>query len=100
MRTHCMRRSSRFSQRPAGRTGRYASRLPHVEGLESRVVLSIEIDGNFSDWASVASHADPVDDQHDTDHNGQGDVPDYVNHPDVDLLEYKVAHDRDALYVY
>jgi hypothetical protein len=71
---------------------------------------SIVIDGNFSDWAAVPSHYDPVGgpgvlhngipDTHDTDHSGPNDVPAYVNHPDIDLLEYKFTHDTSNLYAY
>jgi len=73
-------------------------------------VHTIAIDGNFSDWASVPSHSDPVGgpgvlhngipDTHDTDHSLPGDVPVYVNHPDIDLVEYKFTHDSSNLYAY
>ena len=74
-----------------------------AELLETRVMLSasgITIDGNFGDWASLPSYTDPADDQHDTDHDGQFDTPSYVDHPDVDLLEYKVTHDEENFYFY
>lgn len=61
---------------------------------------SITIDGAFGDWASVPSYTDPADDQHDTEHDQQFDTPDYVDHPDVDLLEYKFTHDASNLYAY
>ncbi|WP_197532645.1 beta strand repeat-containing protein [Symmachiella macrocystis] len=61
---------------------------------------SIVIDGEFSDWEAVTSYTDATDDQHDTDHNGQNDTPSYVDHPDVDLLEYKVSHDEENFYFY
>jgi hypothetical protein len=60
----------------------------------------IVIDGAFDDWAWVPSYTDAADDQHDTDHDQIDDVPGYVDHPDVDLLEYKFAHDKTALYAY
>jgi hypothetical protein len=60
----------------------------------------IVVDGSFADWSVLPSQYDPTDDQHDTDHNGQFDTPTYVNHPDVDLLEYKFAHDEQNLYAY
>ncbi len=72
----------------------------------------ITIDGDFSDWASVPSHSDPnanaggtilhdgIPDVHDTDHDQPGDVPTAVNHPDVDLLEFKFTHDAENLYAY
>lgn len=69
-------------------------------GAEAEQIRSITIDGLFDDWASVPSYFDPTDDQHDTDHDGLNDVPSYVNHPDVDLLEFKVAHDANNLYAY
>jgi hypothetical protein len=61
---------------------------------------SITIDGTFSDWATVPSYFDPTDDQHDTDHDGQFETPDHVAHADVDLLEFKFAHDENNLYAY
>lgn len=60
----------------------------------------ITIDGVMSDWKDIDSYTDPAGDTHDTDHIGRDDTPRPVNHPDVDLLEYKVTHDRDNLYVY
>lgn len=60
----------------------------------------IVVDGSFADWSAVPSYFDPSDDQHDTDHDLQFDTPAYVNHPDVDLLEYKFAHDENNLYAY
>jgi hypothetical protein len=61
---------------------------------------SIVIDGFFADWHDVPTYTDPVDDTHDTDHSGIGDSPEYVEHPDVDLIEYKLAHDNQNLYAY
>ncbi len=63
-------------------------------------VQQIVVDGSFADWNAVPSYFDPLNDQHDTDHSGQFDAPTYVNHPDVDLLEYKFAHDEQNLYAY
>jgi hypothetical protein len=60
----------------------------------------ITIDGSFDDWNAVPSYFDPADDQHDTDHDGRFDTPAHVNHADVDILEYKVAHDSENLYAY
>jgi hypothetical protein len=68
----------------------------------------ITIDGDFSDWASVPSYYDPsgtnvvngIPNTHDTDHSNPTDIPVYVNHPDVDLLEYKFTHDISNLYAY
>ena len=76
----------------------------------AELIRTISVDGDFSDWAGVPSYTDPaggpgvlhngIPDTHDTDHNGVGDVPSYVNHPDIDLLEYKFAHDEENLYAY
>ncbi|MCC6492935.1 MAG: hypothetical protein IT424_07935 [Pirellulales bacterium] len=68
--------------------------------LAAEPIRPITVDGLFDDWATVPAYSDPADDQHDTDHDGMSDVPSYVNHPDVDILEYKVAHDADNLYAY
>lgn len=61
---------------------------------------TITIDGNFADWADVASHSDPVNDTHDTSHSGQFDTPAYVQHEDVDLVEFRFTHDSENLYAY
>ena len=61
---------------------------------------AITVDGQFGDWAAVPSYSDPTNDQHDTDHDGPLDVPAHVNHPDVDILEYKFTHDSENLYAY
>jgi hypothetical protein len=63
-------------------------------------IHAITIDGLFDDWAGVPSYTDPVDDTHDTNHDQQFDVPAYVQHEDVDLLEFKFAHDANNLYAY
>ena len=60
----------------------------------------IALDGDFADWADVPAYTDPADDQHDTDHTGEFDVPAYVDHEDADLLEFKFTHDEDNLYAY
>lgn len=50
----------------------------------------IAIDGNFDDWRNVAGVDDP-----------RGDVLPYLEYiPDVDLLEFKVAHDDQHIYLY
>jgi len=50
----------------------------------------ITIDGNFDDWRNVAGVDDP-----------RGDGVPYLEYiPDVDLLEFKVAHDNEHLYLY
>lgn len=76
------------------------SALMAVTSTWAEPARSITIDGQFTDWASVPSYTDPANDQHDTDHSGQFDTPAYVNHPDVDILEYKFAHDANNLYAY
>ncbi len=64
-------------------------------------LAAITIDGDFSDWASSApAFTDPANDQHDTDQKLPGATPAFVDHPDVDLLTYKVSHDADNFYFY
>lgn len=63
-------------------------------------IRNITVDGNFDDWSAVPSYFDPVNDTHDTDTRGHGSTPPYVNHPDVDLVEYKFTHDANNLYAY
>jgi len=68
----------------------------------------IIIDGDFSDWATVPSYYDPpgtnvqngIPNTHGTDGKTPDYIPPYVNHPDVDLLEYKFTHDCSNLYAY
>jgi len=62
--------------------------------------VDIVIDGEFEDWAAVPSYFDALDDQHDTDHDQADDIPAYVDHPDVDLLEFKITHDDENFYAY
>jgi hypothetical protein len=61
---------------------------------------TITIDGNFADWANLTVYRDPPHNEHDTDHSGRFDTPTHVEHADVDILEYKFAHDADNLYAY
>lgn len=73
-------------------------------------IRNITIDGDFSDWVAVPSYFDPVGgpgvlhngipDTHDTDHSNPNDIPAYVNHPDIDLVEFKFTHDSSNLYAY
>ena len=63
-------------------------------------VRKIIIDGKFDDWAGVRGYADPPNNTHDTDHKGKDDTPAQVDHPDVDILEVKFAHDAENLYAY
>ena len=66
--------------------------------LHGEPVRTITIDGQFADWRDVPAHKDPPHNEHDTSHNQAGDRPDHVEHADVDLLEYKFAHDADNLF--
>lgn len=71
-------------------------------------IRQIVVDGDFSDWADVTPYYDPthtamhngIPDVHDTDHDQPDSIPTYVNHPDVDLVQYKFAHDANNLYAY
>ncbi len=63
-------------------------------------IHQITIDGNMNDWAELPSYTDPVDDQHDTNHSQEFDTPAYVNHPDMDLVEFKITHDGENLYAW
>lgn len=60
----------------------------------------IVIDGRFDDWEGVKAYTDPAGDPHDVEHKSRFDQPEPVDHPDVDLLEYRVAHDEENLYVF
>ena len=68
---------------------------PHPRGA-----YRIAIDGAFDDWENVPGYSDPDGDSHDVVHKLQDDTPNAVDHPDADLVEYKAAHDANALYVY
>lgn len=61
---------------------------------------AITIDGSFDDWAGIPAYTDPAGNTHDTDHTLPDDVPAYVEHPDVDLLEFKITHDDENLFAY
>ncbi len=51
---------------------------------------AITIDGNFDDWRNIRGVDDP-----------RGDCVPYLEYvPDVDLVEFKVAHDARHLYLY
>lgn len=51
---------------------------------------NITIDGNFDDWRNVAGVDDP-----------RGDLVPYLEYvPDVDILEFKVSHDDEHIYLY
>ena len=78
--------------------------------LDAAPIRHINIDGDFSDWASVPTYTDPdgglgvmhdgVPDTHDTEGGAATRIPDYVDHPDIDILEYKFTHDENNLYAY
>jgi hypothetical protein len=64
----------------------------------------VVIDGSFSDWSAVPSYSDPVNDEN-QDYHGDAppplsENPTYPDHADVDILEYKFAHDENNLYAY
>ncbi|CAF1304587.1 unnamed protein product [Rotaria sp. Silwood1] len=80
---------------------------------------NIIIDGNFDDWLNVPSYSDPMDningtvyqespwfpsieipDCHDTDSNMPTDIPKHIYNPNVNIIEFKIAHDTTSLYVY
>lgn len=75
-------------------------------------ITRIVIDGAFGDWAAVPASFDAgggafhagtnIPDVHDTDgyDPDAGEVPGRTAHADVDILEYKFAHDEDSLYAY
>jgi hypothetical protein len=51
---------------------------------------TIKIDGRFDDWRNIPGIDDP-----------RGDVVSYLEYlPDVDILEFKVAHDDANIYLY
>jgi hypothetical protein len=65
-----------------------ADRAP--TGIDKVTHAGIAIDGNFDDWRNVASVDDP-----------RGDLAPYLEYvPDVDILEFKVAHDDEHIYLY
>lgn len=63
-------------------------------------IRQIKIDGKFDDWANIPSHKDPPNNEHVTTSKEANDRPKHVEHADVDLLEYKVAHDAENLFAY
>lgn len=63
--------------------------LPQPKRSDERPA-PIAIDGNFDDWRNVPGVSDP-----------RGNVVPYLEYvPDVDLLEFKVSHDGEHLYLY
>src|SRR5262245_15333712 len=68
--------------------------------VRAEPVRKIVIDGQFADWAKIPVLTDPAGNTHDTSHKLKDDKPEPVDHPDVDILEYKFAHDAENLYAY
>ncbi len=64
-------------------------------------IQHIEIDGSFDDWIALPSYSDPLNDET-LDWHGAPPAPlaENPDHPDVDILEYKFAHDEQNLYAY
>ncbi|CAF2971140.1 unnamed protein product [Rotaria sp. Silwood2] len=79
----------------------------------------IIIDGNFDDWLNVPSYSDPRDningtvyqespwfpslkipDCHDAHTKILTDMPKHTYNPNVNIIEFKIAHDDSSLYVY
>jgi hypothetical protein len=79
----------------------------------------IIIDGNFDDWLDVRSYSDPQDnidgtvydespwfpsikipDCHDTDFTNPSDIPKHIYNPNIDIIQFKIAHDDTSLYIY
>jgi hypothetical protein len=80
---------------------------------------NIIIDGNFGDWLNVLSYSDPKDningtvydespwyplskipDCHDTAGGEPSRIPDHIYNPNIDIVEFKIAHDDTSLYIY
>ncbi len=61
---------------------------------------SVVIDGQFEDWSKLPLYTDPPNDTHDTRPKRAHVRPWRVEHPNVDLLEYRLTHDSEALYFY
>ncbi|CAF1043803.1 unnamed protein product [Adineta steineri] len=80
---------------------------------------NIKIDGNFDDWKNVPSYTDPEDnidgtvydrspwfpslkfpDCHDADTFQPDPIPTHVYNPNVNIVEFKIAHDDTSLYAY
>ena len=72
--------------------------------LRGAPVEHIVIDGSFADWNVVPSYLDPLNDENEDYHGDPppplSENPDYPDHADVDILEYKFAHDEQNLYAY
>ena len=64
----------------------------------------IVVDGLFDDWDAVRSYSDPLNDENEDYHGAPppplSEPPQYPDHADVDILEYKFTHDENNLYAY
>jgi hypothetical protein len=86
--------------------------MKHIHSLTSMVVIlfatsargdpphRIVIDGSFDDWRGVPTYLDAPHNEHSTDCKAKTAKPARVDHPDVDILEYKFTHDAENLYAY
>lgn len=77
--------------------------LTHAS-LRAEPINHITIDGSFADWNVVPSHLDYVNDENE-DYHGPAppplsEPPQYPDHADIDILEYKFTHDENNLYAY
>jgi hypothetical protein len=97
---------------PASAAGLLAGLLLATPWAFGAPLTQITIDGSFGDWASVPSYGDAalgelhtgtnIPDVHTTGPWDPiaGDIPQFTNHPDVDLREFKFTHDETNLYAY
>jgi hypothetical protein len=67
-------------------------------------VQHIVVDGSFADWNVVPSYLEFVNDENEDYHDAPppplSENPQYPDHADVDILEYKFTHDENNLYAY
>ena len=67
-------------------------------------IQHIVVDGSFADWNVVPSHLEFVNDENEDYHDAPppplSENPQYPDHADVDILEYKFTHDENNLYAY
>lgn len=89
---YCVKRMLAFFEEHLGR--------PAIPVKVPKKVAPITIDGDFEDWKDFSAYSDPPGDTHDTENDQKDAIPDPVDHPDADLLEYRVTHDDENLYFY
>lgn len=70
---------------------------PRPQELTASAIL---IDGSFDDWQALPRYTDPAGDTNSTTPYARRWRPAPVEHVDVDLLEYRLTHDDEALYFY